>query len=617
MLTCSAAIAAALLVPAGAHGAAFTVTRFDDPVPGACAAGDCSLREAIRAANAAPGADSIALGAGTYLLSEVGTDEGVALNGDLDILDDLTLTGAGIATTTIDGGGTVTAERVFDVEPDAAPPPAPTVSIADLAITGGRLDRGAGLRSANAATVSFDRVSLTGNVGDSFGGALYNDDASMTVRDSQISGNSIDGGGFAPAAYNTGDDAVLTIERSSITGNTNEGGLSGGIYANNAGRISITGSVFSGNSAQLGGSMYLQNDSTTTITDSLVSDNRAFAPVEVTGERGGGIYIQNDATVTISNSTITGNRADDEGGGISIRNDPTVRLVNTTVAGNTADLDGSGDVGGGISFEVDPPGSLTLANTIVAGNTNAAAPDCGGPDGIASAGFNLIGNSQGCLFAAGTGDKVGTAGSPIDPLLGPLAANGGPIQTLALGAGSPAIDAGNPAAPGSGGDACTAADQRGAPRSVCDIGAYELLSCQGLPATLWASPGAPLVGGEAAEVIFGSAADDSIQAGGGDDTVCSGAGNDTVSGEVGNDSLLGEVGNDKVSGEAGNDSLLAGAGNDKLTGQAGKDTLKGEDGKDKLKGGGGKDRLVGGKGRDTCNGGGGKDKAKKCERGKA
>ena len=62
-------------------------------------------------------------------------------------------------------------------------------------------------------------------------------------------------------------------------------------------------------------------------------------------------------------------------------------------------------------------------------------------------------------------------------MLGPLQDNGGPTFTHALLAGSPAIDARNPAAPGSGGNACEATDQRGVARpqgAACDIGAFEL-----------------------------------------------------------------------------------------------------------------------------------------------
>jgi hypothetical protein len=98
-----------------------------------------------------------------------------------------------------------------------------------------------------------------------------------------------------------------------------------------------------------------------------------------------------------------------------------------------------------------------------------------------------------CSIISATGDLIGTAASPIDALLGSLADNGGPtvgaptssspLLTHALLTGSPAIDAGNPDTPGSGGTACEATDQRGFARpedgdsngsSLCDIGALEV-----------------------------------------------------------------------------------------------------------------------------------------------
>src|SRR6185436_2788228 len=98
-----------------------------------------------------------------------------------------------------------------------------------------------------------------------------------------------------------------------------------------------------------------------------------------------------------------------------------------------------------------------------------------------SLGHNLIGNNEGAQedFPAGSpnanGDLVGTSATPIDPQLATLADNGGPTQTHALLAGSPAINAGNPATPGSGSPACELTDQRGYARpDRCDIGAFEL-----------------------------------------------------------------------------------------------------------------------------------------------
>src|SRR3989344_6403271 len=95
-----------------AFAATFTVTKTADTNDGVCDA-DCSLREAIGAANALPGADVITLPAGTYTLSIAGTGEDLNATGDLDITGDLTINGAG-DTTIIDGAAI---DRVLTVFP--------------------------------------------------------------------------------------------------------------------------------------------------------------------------------------------------------------------------------------------------------------------------------------------------------------------------------------------------------------------------------------------------------------------------------------------------------------------------------------------------------------------
>ena len=107
---------------------------------------------------------------------------------------------------------------------------------------------------------------------------------------------------------------------------------------------------------------------------------------------------------------------------------------------------------------------MRLRNSIIAQNSSAAGPrDCHVKDQIIeSTGHNL--DSDGSCFLAAAGDLPAR-----DPLLGPLADNGGPTETQALLPGSPAIDAG--AAEG-----CPQHDQRGIARpqgAGCDIGAFE------------------------------------------------------------------------------------------------------------------------------------------------
>ena len=97
LLVVSALLVVALMVASHAtpaQAATFTVTKTADTNDGTCDA-DCSLREAIGAANAAAGADTITLPAGIYTLSIAGASENANATGDLDITADLNITGAG------------------------------------------------------------------------------------------------------------------------------------------------------------------------------------------------------------------------------------------------------------------------------------------------------------------------------------------------------------------------------------------------------------------------------------------------------------------------------------------------------------------------------------------
>jgi Zn-dependent metalloprotease len=192
--------------------------------------------------------------------------------------------------------------------------------------------------------------------------------------------------------------------------------------------------------------------------------------------------------VILNNSTVSGNVADGGGGVFSFS---TVVLNNSTITRNTGNV-----FGGGIYFDRDylgnPNYAVTLQNTLLAGNFAGSGPDCMGP--ITSAGYNLIGNNSDCTFTPATGDQVGTQASPVHPILTPLQGKSPSPLTHALMAGSPAINAGNPASPGSGGSACLATDQRGVSRPVdvrCDIGAFEYQGNGTVPAQIFAYSGTP------------------------------------------------------------------------------------------------------------------------------
>ncbi len=235
----------------------------------------------------------------------------------------------------------------------------------------------------------------------------------------------------------------------------------------------------------------IANNGMLTLSNSAVTGN-------IASDYGGGIFSGTSGTLILNNSTVSGNRANHGGGLYSYR---TATLNNTTISGNFA-----AGYGGGINYYGMAGSAFTIQNTLIAGNlTWTSGPDCYG--NIGSAGYNLIGNDTLCNFSATTGDLVGTSGSPIDPRLIPLPQNSESIFTHALMPDSPAINAGNPAIPGSGGSACVAIDLRGVGRpqgTRCDIGAFEYLGSGTTPAYIVALSGTPqyLLRGTAAPSVL-------------------------------------------------------------------------------------------------------------------
>ncbi|MEO8275795.1 MAG: choice-of-anchor Q domain-containing protein [Thermoanaerobaculia bacterium] len=102
--------------PAPVQAIDFVVTRYDDPFAEGCAVGNCSLREAIQDANAAPGLDRVLLSAGSYELTRFGDDDDGEL-GDLDVFDEVEIVGPGATMTQIDAAplGTLSDEPVLQV----------------------------------------------------------------------------------------------------------------------------------------------------------------------------------------------------------------------------------------------------------------------------------------------------------------------------------------------------------------------------------------------------------------------------------------------------------------------------------------------------------------------
>ena len=513
------ALVAFLLVPrAPASAATFSVNSTADAVdagPGdgtcATAGGACTLRAAVQETNALPGPDTVSLPAGVYTLTIPGPEEDAAATGDLDITDDLTISGAGADVTVIDGGDL---DRVLQT---AGPL---QVDISNVAVANGSTASffpdegfgsgvGGGIFNGSGVTLALTDVIVAGNWASHGGGGILNG-GTLTVTSSSVSDNTGGVSGEGGGGGGIGNAGTATLIDSVVSGNFS-GHSGGGVY--NGGTLAIIGSDISDNTVILftGGGIF--NSGVLTIADSTVSENTAE-------ERGGGIF--NLGSVAVANSSISNNEASVfDGGGIA-NDSGSLTLTGVTVSGNKA---GAG--GGGIANGSSGNASPVVASTLTATNVTVSGNQAGGSGGGIYNGGGLNSASVSITNGTVTGNRAGASGGAIfnnpgyaatlgntvvasglgsdncfgaitsgghnledadtcgftapgdlidsDPLLGPLADNGGDTATHALLAGSPAVDAGD-------GGECPETDQRGVARpidgnrdgaAVCDIGAYE------------------------------------------------------------------------------------------------------------------------------------------------
>ena len=518
-----------------ANALPFNPTRTDDPSPVMCG-GNCSLREAITAANGTPGPDTIQLQGGqTYTLSIPVSGGGGVLNGDLDISDDVTIetVGDGGNATIFGNGRFVTNDRVLE-------------------ITGG--------------TTTLRGVDIVGGVGPSdggnpphhLGGGIQVDpSASLNVLDSNINGNSVPGlGDLGGGIFN--NNGTVLLQRTMVAGNTASGGFGGGIDTVGANaETSILNSKLFDNDGFAGGG-FAAGGGETEVFNSQMSFNSS-------GDGGAGFV--GNGSVNFTNATINNNRTDTMGGALRATGGTTT-FKNSTISTNVA-----GDESGGISAkDLNNGGTITFTDTIIANNidgdpTDGMHPDCQDQTGglIVTLGFNIVGNGAGCGLTPMNGDHIGTPGSPVDPGLAPgTSYTGGPGTglTWSILQNGLAMDNGNPM-PG----ACASEDARGVPRQLggrCDIGAWEFVTC-----------GNQVVdrNGDGAD---NTSDEKSMSPTDGNDGIVGLGGNDAMDGGIGDDALCGGKGADTLHGNAGNDMLIGGKGkHDVCIGGKGHDTAKG------------------------------------------
>ena len=376
----SAAVIGLLAFAAPAAAETLKVTRHDDPPPGKCKLHDCSLREALKAANSDFDRDVVVLGRGTYEMQipAVPGDLGQQ-NGDFEIYHPVTVRGKGPTKTKIDANGL---DRVFVFNDQSTPFKVSTLR--SLTVKGG--DAGAVADVQHPSTgggifavgkAALEHVTVSHNTAE-FGGGIRSQAASFTITHSTIAKNTaIEGGG-----------------------------------------LNLPSALFQGPATE--------------IRSSTISDNSA--------SKGGGILADGyhpgsliPPVVSMVTSTVAGNTTSAEGGGIMADNDASVTLGGSTVAYNSADSDNTGGgVGGGIHQHSGA--AFVFADSILAGNTVGSSgtdPQCNGSFTSNSGAVTEV-QSNLCAFT-GSPAQVGGA------LIGPLAPNGGPTKTVALLTGSPAI----------------------------------------------------------------------------------------------------------------------------------------------------------------------------------
>lgn len=411
------------------------VTKINDTNDGDCSLADCSLREAIQS----PGGGAIELPAGDYTLTIAGNSENAGNTGDLDISKGIYFYGAGAASTSI---STTLGDRLFDIDP-LSDLLGPTVGFANLTIRGGGSSSFFGTGGCINATAQAGSGAASGPANEF-----------IVLNNVVVSGctSALGGGGLASPA------SPIHVFESTIKNNTAGSG---------------------------GGGILFSQSSGVPIAQGLIERSTISGNTSDSGFSDGGGGIQTRGSLVLVSSTVAGNRAKFSGGGILVTTvNGRATIIDSTIANNVADYDGNGSgLGGGIRFDLATTSatSYQISNSVFADNrvgNGAVAQDCHANN---SAGSPLVLTVNRSWFQTPDATcpiiAAGNVGNTINQpaLLGTLANNGGPTETVAPLATSPLIDNVNATS-------CEAFDQRGIARPqdgdgnasvICDIGAVE------------------------------------------------------------------------------------------------------------------------------------------------
>ncbi|MDG2224596.1 MAG: choice-of-anchor Q domain-containing protein [Rubripirellula sp.] len=376
--------------------ASFSVVDLTDSGDGTCDGNGCTLRDAVLAANASFGEDTI-----TFAPGLAGTITLDSAKGALLITDAVTIIGPDADKLTLRADTSAENQfRVIDIDSTLS-----DVTLEGMTITGGRLDTnaGAGVRFRSSGTLTLRESVVTGNTANNAAGVYSEFDGDLVITSSTISGNTAafgDGGGVHNEdgdttistsniennqSYGSGaglfspNSGVVTITDTNIRGNrvTQDGYYGGGVYSGE-GDVTISGSTLSGNTADSGGGLYNISGAVSITASKISANNVGYSGGGIFNESGditlrnvtiednfaeygdGGGVFNDSGAVTLSRSTISGNRAVTDGGGFAT-GAGRVDIVDSLLVANQANGDG-----GGLATTT---GQITLTNSTLSGNT--------------------------------------------------------------------------------------------------------------------------------------------------------------------------------------------------------------------------------------------------------
>ena len=380
-----ATVVAVLTQGAGATPTTYTVTKTTDTADGSCSIADCSLREAIIAANANSGADTINLPGGTIVFQIAGTGEDAAATGDLDITDDVTINGAG---TTVDAEDL---DRVFQIMPGVEA----TVSgltardgrVNDFALGGGgfavegtllisdsvitsneSVTAGGGVGMGTQAFVDMDNVTVSDNTAYVGGGLSKGNGVASdaTITNSLFTDNVGDLGGgaivFAGGGLLTLTDVLIRNNHTVMAGNGGSQNGGGGLGLDGGSETLMTGGQITGNTSPLGTGGGVYANAKLTMVGTLVADNSAG------GLGGGGMFVAAGGT-ELTGVRLEGNAAPGGNGGAILQTFQSLTIIDSTFFDNTAGADG-GAIHSGSELTIE---SSTLTGNSASGNGGAIA----------------------------------------------------------------------------------------------------------------------------------------------------------------------------------------------------------------------------------------------------